>query len=66
MIIYQYIALSINITLIYNSIYLFIYLSRLLWLRDNKSEVWDLINILMDHLEIDKQITKTKENYPIN
>jgi len=34
---------------------------RLLWLRDNNKEVWDLINILMDHLDEDKQMTKSKE-----
>jgi len=33
---------------------------RLLWLRDNNEKVWNLINILMDHLEEDKEITKTK------
>ena len=34
---------------------------RLLWLRDNNPEVWNLIDMLMDHLDDDKELTKTKE-----
>ena len=34
---------------------------RILWLRDNKPETWRLIDLLMDHLEDDKELTKTKK-----
>ena len=33
---------------------------RVLWLRDNQPETWKLIDMLMDHLDDDKELTKTK------
>ena len=30
---------------------------RLLWLRDNDHETWEMIDMLMDHLEDDKKLT---------
>lgn len=41
----------------YNSIMVL----RLLWLKDNKPETWRLLDMLMDHLEDDKELTKTKK-----
>jgi len=34
---------------------------RILWLRDNRPEEWKLIDMLMDHLEDDRELTKTKK-----
>lgn len=33
---------------------------RLLWLRDNDPTIWEMIDILMDHLEEDKKLTETE------
>ena len=33
---------------------------RILWLRDNQPDTWKLIDMLMDHLDDDKELTKTK------
>ena len=33
---------------------------RVLWLRDNQPDTWKLIDMLMDHLDDDKELTKTK------
>ena len=38
---------------------------RILWLRDNKPDTWQLIDMLMDHLE-DKKTQSKKKNIVIN
>jgi len=34
---------------------------RLLWLRDNEPVTWVMVDMLMDHLEEDKELTKTEK-----
>ena len=34
---------------------------RLLWLRDNEPVTWVMVDMLMDHLGEDKELTKTEK-----